>query len=70
MWKVKPVLVLTALMLLTIPGLLGAEDGILPNGAGTKIEPFLSQKGKLLVKEVFLLGKVSGLYSSSGARSV
>jgi len=65
----KTVLVLTVatLFLLTASGISSANDDDAVKNTGTRIESFLNQKGRLLIKDVYILGKVSGLYSSSGA---
>ena len=47
-------------------GICKADDDIAEKVARTRIETFLAQKDRLLVKEVYTLGKVTGLYSSSG----
>jgi hypothetical protein len=50
-------------------GICKADDDIAEKFARTRIETFLAQKDRLLVKEVYTLGKITGLYSSSGVIS-
>ena len=64
----RAIRVVTAASLLFIAagGVCKADDDIAEKVARTRIETFLTQKDRLLVKEVYTLGKITGLYSSSG----
>ena len=54
-----------SLLFLAAGGVCKADDDIAEKVAKTRIETFLAQKDRLLVKEVYTLGKITGLYSSS-----
>jgi len=59
------VFIIVGLLSLTSSDVLKANEDIQDQGSKTKIETFLTRKGRLLVKEVYTLGKITGLYSSS-----
>jgi len=63
------VIISVSLLLFTGNGISKADDDTAEKEAKTRIEAFLTQEGRLLVKEVYILGKVTGLYSSSGVIS-
>ena len=58
-----------SLLFIAAGGICKADDDIAEKVARTRIETFLAQKDRLLVKEVYTLGKITGLYSSSGVIS-
>jgi hypothetical protein len=59
------VFTIVSLLLFAADGISKADDDIAENDAKTKIEAFLTQKSRLIAKEVYILGRVTGLYSSS-----
>jgi len=59
------VFIVVGLLSFTSSDVLKANEDIQDQGAKTKIGTFLTRKGLLLVKEVYNLGKITGLYSSS-----
>jgi hypothetical protein len=69
MRRVTFVLILTGMLSLTSAHVLRADDTVPENTAKTRIETFLNQKGRVLIKDIYILGKVTGLYSSSGVIS-
>ena len=59
MRKTVLVLTVTALLVLTTNGISSGNDDDAVKNNSTRIESFLNQKGRLLVKDVYILGKVS-----------
>ena len=56
------VFTIVSLLLFVADGISKADDDIAENDAKTKIEAFLTQKSRLIAKEVYILGRVTGLY--------
>ena len=69
MKKAIHILIAAALLSLTNGDILKADEVIEAKRAETKVETLLNRKDQLLVKEVYTLGKITGLYSSSGVIS-
>jgi hypothetical protein len=59
------ILVVVSVLFFIAGGISNADDVIAVKNAKTRIEAFLTQKGRLIGKEVYILGRVTGLYSSS-----
>jgi len=59
------IFIVAILLSFTADSISNADNAIAGKDAKTRIETFLTQKGRLLVKEVYMLGRITGFNSSS-----
>jgi len=69
MKKAIYIVIAVGLLSLTDGNVLKADEVIGAKRAETEVEALLNRKDQLLVKEVYTLGKITGLYLSSGVIS-
>ena len=69
MKKAIYIVIAVGLLSLTDGNVLKADEVIGTKRAETEVEALLNRKDQLLVKEVYTLGKITGLYLSSGVIS-